>query len=32
MTWDHLVAKVAPLTALAIAALGTFVTFAAYYQ
>ena len=32
MTWDHRIAKVAPLAALAIAAFATIVTFAAYYQ
>jgi hypothetical protein len=32
MTWDHRIAKVAPLAAMAIAAFATLVTFAAYYH
>lgn len=32
MTWDHLIAKVAPIAALAIGAFATLVTFAAYYH
>jgi hypothetical protein len=32
MTWDHRIAKVAPLAAIAIAAFATLVTFAALYH
>jgi hypothetical protein len=32
MTWDHRIAKVVPLAAMAIAAFVTLVTFVAYYH
>jgi hypothetical protein len=32
MNFDHLVAQVAPVAAIAIAAAGTFLVFAAYFQ
>jgi hypothetical protein len=32
MSWDHRIAKVVPIFAMAIAAFATFVTFTAYYQ
>lgn len=32
MTWDQRIARIAPATAVAIAMLATFITFAAYIQ